>query len=127
MPEDEDADPLEGLTPEFRIKVDVFLALAADAGFSLRVVSGYRTPEQQQAVYERGRTRPGRAVTRLRGLPECESKHCSGRAIDVVDRIRGYAIDWETLGAIGESAGMFWGGRSRSFEDKPHFEDVDEA
>lgn len=107
--------------PDLQNKIDQFIAKAAEQGFNLRVTSGYRTPEEQQSLYEQGRSKPGPIVTQLQGLPICESDHCRGFAFDVVDRIKGYNIDWPKLGQIAKSVGLKWGGDWSSFPDKPHF------
>lgn len=56
-----------------------------------------------------------------------ESKHLKGRAIDFVPLRLGRAWwnapqeIWETMGEIGESCGLQWGGRWKN-KDCPHFE-----
>lgn len=111
------------LIPNFQKKVDRFLEEAKAQGFDLRITSGYRSPQEQQALYEQGRTKPGNIVTNAKGLPVCQSSHCKGIAIDIVDRKKGYNIDWAKLAKIGKACGMKWGGDWASFPDKPHFED----
>ena len=56
------------------------------------------------------------------------SNHMSGRAADIVPVKNGKlwwnAPDevWETMGEIGESCGLKWGGRWKELKDSPHFE-----
>lgn len=56
-----------------------------------------------------------------------DSKHIQGKAIDFVPVKNGKAwwnapeIVWETMGEIGEAAGLKWGGRWKN-KDCPHFE-----
>lgn len=110
------------LVPEMQPRVKCFLDTAKRYGFDIRITDGYRTPAQQQALYEIGRVTPGKIVTNAKGLPTCQSNHCKRRAIDVVDRKSGYSINWEKLGKIGEACGLEWGGRWKSFPDRPHFQ-----
>jgi peptidoglycan L-alanyl-D-glutamate endopeptidase CwlK len=56
------------------------------------------------------------------------SNHMSGRAADFVPVHEGKLwwnapkSVWETMGEIGESCGLKWGGRWKDFPDSPHFE-----
>lgn len=107
------------LDPKIQPFVIRFLDLAKQEGFDLRITSGLRTIAEQNELYAQGRTKPGKIVTNARGS---QSIHTRGLAFDVVDRKRGYEIDWERLGTLGESVGLSWGGRWTSFIDRPHFE-----
>lgn len=56
------------------------------------------------------------------------SNHMTGRACDFVP-VKDGAFwwnapkeVWETMGEIGESCGLKWGGRWKEFPDSPHFE-----
>jgi len=79
------------------------LPVAAIHGYALRVTSGYRTVEEQDAVFRQGRAENGHIVTEVAGG---RSLHNFGLAVDVVDRWRGYDIDWERLGRIGAYCGL---------------------
>lgn len=102
-----------------------FLQKCEDAGVPCKVVQGTRTFEQQQAIYDQGRTAPGSIVTKAR---PGDSYHQYGLAFDVVPLAYESLPDWnpsgpawETIGQIGESMGLKWGGRWTT-PDKPHFE-----
>lgn len=89
------------------------------------VVQGTRTFAQQQAIYDQGRTTPGAVVTKAR---PGDSYHQYGLAFDVVpDAYKDLpnwnpgGDAWTTIGQIGESMGLTWGGRWAS-PDEPHFE-----
>lgn len=101
-------------------KVATFFEKAKTKGYTLRVTSGYRTPEEQQVLYNQGRTVEGVVVTNAKGLPVCESDHCKGLAVDIVDRYKGYNIDWNLIGKLGKESGLLWGG-DWAYPDKPHF------
>lgn len=56
------------------------------------------------------------------------SNHMSGRAADFVP-VKDSKLwwdapkeVWETMGEVGESCGLKWGGRWKDFSDSPHFE-----
>lgn len=110
------------MTPQTQEKMACFLEKARNNGFALRVTSGYRTPQEQQTLYNKGRTTPGPIVTNARGLPVCQSNHCKGIAFDIVDRNTGYNINWNKLVPLAKSCGLSWGGDWTGFVDKPHFE-----
>jgi hypothetical protein len=90
------------------------LPVAAVYGYILRVTSGYRTVAEQDLVFRQGRTENGHIITEVAGG---RSLHNYGLAVDVVDRWRGYDIDWERLGRIGA-----WCGLEQNDEgDRAHF------
>lgn len=94
--------------------------LAAE-GLTFKVTSGARTQAQQDALYAKGRTHPGRKVTWTR-----RSRHIGGNAIDIT-LFSGKNPVWEskhydTAGRIGKELGLVWGGDWRRTTDKPHFE-----
>lgn len=102
-----------------------FLELAEEAGIPTEIVQGVRTMEEQRRLYEQGRSAPGRIVTHAE---PGDSYHNYGLAFDVVPTAYKSLPDWnpegpawETLGRIGESLGLEWGGRWRS-KDLPHFQ-----
>lgn len=90
-----------------------------------RVIQAFRTFEEQNALYEQGRTKPGAIVTYCKGGA---SYHNFGLAIDVLpmsvdfkaiatvsDRL------WVDVGALGKKHGLNWGGKFQK-PDRPHFE-----
>lgn len=95
-------------------------------GYDLRVTSFYRSFEEQNALYEKGRTKPGKIVTNAKGG---QSLHNYAVAFDLVDRKKGYDIDfkkiWLLWNYITEGKGT-WGGnwKGLKFKDYPHFENT---
>ena len=75
--------------------------------------------DQQQRLYNQGRTEPGQIVTNAR---PGKSYHNYALAFDVVDRDKGYNADWQAIGRIGKSIGLTWGGDWKNFKDRPHFQ-----
>jgi len=96
----------------------------SQAGVQLRVTTGYRSIEEQNRLYNQGRTTPGNVVTNARGG---QSYHNYGRAIDVVIMEDGQP-NWQkriddNVANIGAQQGFSWGGNwSGGFQDYPHFE-----
>ena len=91
-------------------------------GYDLRITSSIRSFEEQNALYELGRTQLGAIVTNAKGG---QSLHNYGVAFDLVERTRGYDIDWEALGMLWKIITNHegeWGGNWANFSDKPHFQ-----
>lgn len=109
----------QAMLPLVEKAMNLFIAKAGTQGFSLRVTSGWRSFEEQDRLYAQGRTTEGKIVTNAKGG---QSLHNYGCAFDVADKLKGYNIDWEKVGKIGESVGLEWGGRWPSFVDGPHFQ-----
>ena len=116
---------LLSLEPKFRKKVKKLLANARKEGIELRVTSAERNCEEQDKLYAKGRTAPGKVVTNAK----CgKSSHNYKLAVDVVEFKNGKALwtnsNWDRIGQLGEEVGLEWGGNWRSFKDKPHFQDL---
>ena len=95
----------------------------------LFVVHTLRTYEEQDDLYEQGRTEPGKIVTNARGG---KSWHNFGLAIDFAFEQDGTQHptwstsqsinDWRLLGSMGEAIGFEWGGApSFPLRDFGHF------
>lgn len=114
---------IDQLHPKLRDKAREFINKAEQAGIKLRVTSGLRTWDEQQKLYDQGRTAPGAIVTNAK---PGQSYHNFGLAIDVVPIVNGKADFntpyWNKIGEIGKSIGFVWGGDFNSIKDKPHFE-----
>lgn len=113
---------LEDLDPDVRVKAETLVTAAAAAGFAIRITHTLRTWDEQAHLYAKGRTMPGAVVTNAK---PGYSWHNFGRAFDVCFAgPKPYVGPWEKLGLLGESIGLEWGGRFRSFKDMPHFQDT---
>jgi len=105
-----------GMDSNFVNQVDkCFIPTAAAYGYTLRITAGFRSLQDQAVMYTQGRSVNGHIVT---DAPASRSIHNYGFAVDVVDRWRGYNIDWVKLGQIGLYCGLEQG----SDGDSPHFE-----
>jgi peptidoglycan L-alanyl-D-glutamate endopeptidase CwlK len=89
-----------------------------------------RTQIEQNALYEQGRTKPGKIVTWTRN-----SNHIKGTAFDIAIMVNGKILwnpsldadgdgiaEYTEAGIIGEKVGLTWGGRFIGKTDAPHFE-----
>ncbi|MFI9503058.1 M15 family metallopeptidase [Nocardia sp. NPDC052566] len=81
------ASGTEGLEPGLAVAYTLAENEAHAQGVPLSITSGYRTPEQQQWLWEDGvRTYGGPDAARRWVLPPDESTHVSGQAVDVGPR-----------------------------------------
>jgi peptidoglycan L-alanyl-D-glutamate endopeptidase CwlK len=118
-------DPKD-LLPRTASKVNDLIKACKAVGIDLLVTSTFRDAEAQDALYAKGRTAPGAKVTNVKGG---DSFHQYRIAVDVVPIIGGKCIWddlslWARIGTIGTQCGLEWGGYWKSFNDKPHFQDL---
>jgi peptidoglycan L-alanyl-D-glutamate endopeptidase CwlK len=94
-----------------------------ELGIQLRVTSAFRSFKEQNQLYAKGRTLPGRIVTYATAG---KSYHNYGLAVDVVEIKDGVALwdnpKWKDIADIGRSLGLEWGGDWITSIDKPHFQ-----
>lgn len=109
---------LQKILAEFRKKCKA-------AGLNVLITETFRTTAEQNALYAKGRSKPGKIVTRAKGH-SYQSPHQWGCAFDFCENVKGKeyanASFFRKCGAIGKSLGLFWGGDFRTFEDTPHLE-----
>lgn len=115
---------LTDLLPVVQKKARALISAAKAEGIDLLVTSTYRDAECQDALYAQGRTKPGRKVTNARGG---QSWHQFRVAFDVVPLVNGKAVWndqrlWKRIGELGESVGLEWAGRWKTFPESPHFQ-----
>jgi peptidoglycan L-alanyl-D-glutamate endopeptidase CwlK len=111
------------LHPDLIPKAQKLIELARQKGIDIIISQTLRTKEEQNDLYAQGRTKPGNIVTHVE-YPY--SLHCWGVAFDIAVIIGGKA-NWDAkyydlIGPLGESLGLEWGGRWKSFVDRPHFQ-----
>ena len=114
---------IQQLQPQMKEKTIEFINRAeSELGIKLRVTSAFRSFEEQEKLYAKGRTLPGKIVTWAK---PGESYHNLGLAIDVVEIKDGKALwenpNWSKIGELGESMDFTWGGRWKK-KDLPHFQ-----
>lgn len=119
---------LKDLHPAVRKRAEAFIAACRAEGIDLLVTSTYRDAESQQALYNQGRTVPGRKVTNAKPGQSWHNHRC---ALDVVPLRHGKPVWgttgedgklWARVGAIGEAAGLEWAARWKRFPEMAHFQ-----
>lgn len=109
-----------------------FLEKCTAAGLDVRITFTYRSPEEQDALYAKGRTAPGKRVTNVRGGFSKHNFRLDGKpaskAFDfgIFDKGKyiknGKDARYTQAGEIGESLGLAWGGRWEDPFDAGHLQ-----
>ncbi len=111
------------LLPEVQPMARALVQKAALGGIRIKIISGFRTYEEQDALYAQGRTAPGPVVTNARAG---YSNHNFGIAFDVGvfegNRYLGESPKYQAVGALGMDLGLEWGGNWKTIVDQPHFQ-----
>jgi peptidoglycan L-alanyl-D-glutamate endopeptidase CwlK len=111
------------LQPKAQKFARIFMGRLRDAGIEARIISGTRTYAQQEALYAKGRTMPGRRVTNARGG---HSNHNFGIAWDIGIFDHGAYLGesplYDRAAEAGLVPGIEWGGHWRTFKDRPHYQ-----
>jgi peptidoglycan L-alanyl-D-glutamate endopeptidase CwlK len=124
---------LEDLLPQTRLSVATLIGECEKAGIPLKITCTYRSFAEQNDLYAKGRAKPGRIVTKVRGG---SSFHNCRRAVDFAILNSDLKLDWdymdsrecapfwEQFGKLVRVSGLDWGGDWHSIVDKPHVEDT---
>lgn len=108
------------------------LDLCAQAEIPILVMQGFRTWEQQDQLYAKGRTIPPLGKQHIVSYAKGgQSYHNFGLALDVVLLDSAGKANWDTehpswkrVRDIGKSVGLAWGGDWRTLKDLAHFENT---
>jgi len=112
---------------------DTLINRAAAKGVEIVITAAHRTKEEQDALYEKGRSTEGQVVTNVAGGG---SYHNYGLAIDFALKLDNGDVvwdmerddnengksDWMEVVAIAKDLGFDWGGDWSSFKDYPHLQ-----
>ena len=111
------------LLPEVQPMARALLQKSALNGIRIKILSGFRTYAQQDALYAQGRTTPGRIVTKARAG---YSNHNFGIAFDVGvfegNKYLDESPKYGAIGVLGADLGLDWGGNWKTLVDQPHFQ-----
>ncbi len=121
------------LHPKLRSEAATILLEIQSKNIDIRVTQGLRTIEEQNILYNQGRTSPGKIVTNAKGG---DSLHNYGLAIDFCmlhkDGTISFSMnedidndgkrDWIEVVEVFKKYGWTWGGDFKSITDTPHFE-----
>lgn len=115
---------IEYLIPMVRSMAEHMIKACALEDIDIIVTSTYRDNESQLALYNQGRSLPGRVVTNAKPGHSYHNWRC---AFDVVPIVGGKAIWndmnlWYRIGQIGEACGLEWAGRWKMMKESAHFQ-----
>lgn len=127
------AAPITELHPVVFTKQNELISEAGKAGITILITDGFRSNEDQDAIYAKGRTTEGKIVTQVQGG---QSYHNYGLAIDFALRTKKGEVvwdmkydgnkngqaDWMEVVAIAKRLGFTWGGDWKNFPDYPHLQ-----
>lgn len=121
------------LHPKVSDAKNLLITQAAEKDIEIVITDGHRTKEEQDALYERGRSIEGQVVTNVEGG---SSYHNYGLAIDFALKLDDGDVvwdmerddnengksDWMEVVTIAKDLGFDWGGDWRNFKDYPHLQ-----
>lgn len=117
------------LHPAVQVAAKLFLRAAQayidekNPGITIKIISAHRTYAEQNALYAKGRTKPGSRVT---NASAGYSNHNFGLAFDIgFFRGNAYLAEhdlYRKVGPVGQALGLEWGGSWKSFQDLPHYQ-----
>lgn len=121
------AEKLTQVHPELARRVTKFLDLCEQNGLTVHITQGLRTWPQQDALYQQGRTTPGKIVTNAK---PGHSAHNMGYAVDVVPGRPGFPqftpdwdgmdLCWKQVLSLAKQCQLSEGAAWRTFPDEPH-------
>jgi peptidoglycan LD-endopeptidase CwlK len=115
--------------PLFRAFIKEAREIAGRFGVEYIMISGNRTWEEQNELYAKGRTKPGKIVTNARGGYSNHNfkiaadfgvfknkKYLDGTNPPLASKVH------KLVGTIVAKYNLEWGGNWKNFKDEPHFE-----
>jgi peptidoglycan LD-endopeptidase CwlK len=125
--------PPSELHPIVAEKVEMLIEQTAEKEIAILITDDYRSFEEQDRLYDKGRRTPGNVVTHAEGG---ESYHNFGLAVDFALQLENGNVvwdieydgnengqsDWFEVAEIAKGLGFQWGGDWRGFKDYPHLQ-----
>ncbi|MBO1005962.1 M15 family metallopeptidase [Pseudogracilibacillus auburnensis] len=112
--------------PVIKKGAEEIIRRAYKEGIYVLFSDGYRSHAEQNKLYAKGRTAPGKIVTNARGG---QSMHNFGLALDFfltnkAGKTASWTVNanWRRVVEIAKSLGFEWGGDWKSFKDYPHIQ-----
>jgi hypothetical protein len=114
------------LLPSIERKKQALLAICKLINIPITITAEYRSNQEQQTLYDQGRTRPGSIVTNAQAGRSMHNYRVAFDFAFIKDGESSWSEehDWAMIGGIGKVLGLQWGGDWTSFVDRPHFEDT---
>lgn len=121
---------LAELEPWTKQKVEAWVNACRERGVDVLVYCTHRTADEQKALYDQGRTKPGRIVTNAAAW---QSWHNYRRAADAVPLLHGKPlwrydadrIEWQVFAEEAARAGLEWAGTWKTFREFVHVQNTD--
>ena len=123
----------DGLHPVVQERTNQLVQQAAQKGISIVITDDFRSAEDQDLLFEKGRSTEGNIVTHAKGG---ESYHNFGLAVDFAiktssddviwdmkyDGNGNSVADWTEVVQLAKELGFNWGGDWANFKDYPHLQ-----
>lgn len=117
---------LNELLPVVKDAATRALAKCKEAGLDVLVTCTYRTAQEQQALYNQGRTTPGKKVTNAK---PGQSFHEYRVALDLYPLVNGkpdfagsQIETWKKIAGFFKAEGFEWAYEWKTFKEMPHFQ-----
>lgn len=121
------------LHPTVQERSNQLIHQSATKGIRILITDGFRSAEDQDRLYEKGRSTEGNIVTNAKGG---ESYHNFGLAVDFAlkdasgnviwdmkyDGNKNGKADWDEVVEMAKGLGFEWGGDWTQFKDYPHLQ-----
>lgn len=125
---------IKALHPDLQKKYAQLIKMCSKKGITIGVAECLRTKAEQDALYAKGRTAPGKIVTNAKGS-NYSSMHQWGVAFDFYlkmdidgdgqisdDAYNNAKKTFNQVGVLAKSIGLEWGGDWKSIKDLPHIQ-----
>ncbi|MGC0153000.1 M15 family metallopeptidase [Chromobacterium vaccinii] len=124
---------ISDLHPQLQPLAESFLRRCRDQGLDPLILCTWRSAEEQEALYQLGRGKPGAVATDARPGQSAHNAMLYGspaaRAFDAMPLLAGKPVTdpehphWHAMGEIAEALGLRWHGRSATqLHELPHFQ-----
>lgn len=120
---------LKTLDPDFEDLIIRLINHCHERGINVQVAQALRTNAEQQALYDVGRTKPGKIVTNAKPGTSFHNFAAAADLFFLNDKgephwnVNGFKKVWAVAVEIGlDKEGLVWGGNFTSFKDYPHFQ-----
>jgi peptidoglycan L-alanyl-D-glutamate endopeptidase CwlK len=112
------------LHPILKEIATIFFDRLSENNLDFLITDAYRSIDEQNQLYSKGRTSKGKIVTQVKGG---YSYHNYGLAFDIVPILDGKLnyedrTSYNLAAQIAEPLGLEWGGNWKKFADIPHFQ-----
>jgi peptidoglycan L-alanyl-D-glutamate endopeptidase CwlK len=120
---------LKTLDPDFEDLIIRLINHCHERGINVQVAQAYRSNEEQQALYDIGRTKPGKVVTNAKPGTSFHNYAAAADLFFINEKgeaywdVKAFKKVWSVAQEIGlDKQGLVWGGDFKSLVDYPHFQ-----